>query len=140
MMAEGPLTLKEKAVKTWTTLLACVAVLAFATGLCAQDEKPKHDTARVPMAVGKVVSLDKEAKLLTVSVTPRGGGEATEAVFAITDATKVILPGDTREGKPGTLDDVKKDARVLVIYKAAEGDAKPAALSIRVMGERPAAK
>ncbi len=124
--------------RTWTTLLACVAVLAFATGLCAQDEKPKPTTPRLPMAFGKVVSLDKEAKLLTVSVTPRGGGEATETVFALTGETKVILPGDTREGKPGTLDDVKKDARVLVIYKAAEGDAKATALSIRVMGERPA--
>lgn len=125
--------------RTWTTLLACVAVLAFATGLWAQDEKPKHDTVRVPMAFGKVVSLDKEAKLLTVSVTPKGGGEATETVFAITGDTKVILPGDTREGKPGTLDDVKKDARVMVIYKAGEGDAKSTALSIRVMAERPAA-
>jgi hypothetical protein len=123
-------------VKTWTTLPACVVVLAFATGLCAQDEKPKREAPRMLTASGKVVSLDQEAKTLTVSVTPRGGGEATETVFAITDDTKVILPGDTREGKPGTLNDVKTDARVLVIYKAGEGEAKPTALSIRVMGER----
>ena len=117
--------------KTWTTLLACAVVLAFATGLCAQDEKPKREAPRMLTASGKVVSLDKAAKTLTVSVTPKDGGEAKETVFAITDKTTVILPGDTR----GTLDDVKTDARVLVVYRAGEGKAKDTALSIRIMGE-----
>ncbi len=118
------------------TVVAAVAVLALAAGLYAQEEKPKADAPRMPMAWGTVVSLDKDAKTLTAKVSTKRGEEPKEMVFAITDETKVLLAGAARgETKPGTLDDVKPEKRVAVIYKAVT-DAKPVALSIRIMGER----
>jgi hypothetical protein len=113
-------------VRTRMSLIAGVAVLALAAGLFAQ-EAPK----RWPMAWGKVVSLDKEAKTLTIEGHMKRGDEAQTLVFTLTDTTKVMVTGgEGAASRAGTLDDVKTDARVSIMYKAAEGDANPVALSI----------
>ena len=124
--------------KTWTLMLGCVAAVMLAAGLCAQEARPPHIAVRIPMAWGKVVSLDKEAKTLTIDGRVKREEESKNMVFSITDETKVLLAGDGHETKAGTLDDVKPDKRVSVVYKEAVGDAKPVALSIRIMADRPA--
>ena len=115
--------------KTLMALVTGALVLGLVAGAYAQGGTTKD--VRMSMAWGKVVSLDKEAKTLTVSVAKRGE-EAKETVFAITDETKVLTAGAS---KPGTLDDVKPGLQVVVMYKPVEGEAKPIALSIRVTPE-----
>jgi len=116
--------------KTLTTLAMTVVFAVVTACAWAQHDEPR--VSKLSTAWGKVVSLDKEAKTLTALVSTKRGEEPKETVFALTDETKVILAGEGRETKAGTLDDVKADARVVIVYKAGEGDAKPTALSIRV--------
>ena len=121
--------------RTSMMILGCALAITLATGLSAQDTKT---ALRMPVAWGTVVSLDKEAKTLTINGRLKRDEEAKDMVFAVTDDTKVVVAGEGRETKAGTLDDVKAEKRVSVVYREAAGDAKPVALSIRIMADRPA--
>ncbi len=119
--------------KTWTTLAACGAALAFAMGLHAQQEDPRN----WPIEVGRVVSLDKEAKTLTVMSRSTNGRDAGEMVLAFTDKTTVFrVEGD--QVKPGTLDEVRKGAQVQVLYKPGKPSVRPLSISIVITRPAPA--
>jgi Cu/Ag efflux protein CusF len=127
-------------VKKHIVWLCAVTVVCFAaSALYAQTEKPKGDKARTPSAFGKVLKLDKTAKTLTIEERQGRGQDATtkDVTFAYTDETKVVLSaGRGVEPKPATIDDLKVDVRVFIMYKAAEGEGKnPVAVNISIRPE-----
>jgi hypothetical protein len=119
--------------RTRTTLAACGVALAFAMGLYAQEDDPRT----WPIAVGRVVSLNKEAKTLTVMTRSTNGRDAGEFVLAFTDKTTVFRV-EGNEVKPSTLDEVRKDAHVQVLYKPGRPSVKPLAASIVITRPAPA--
>jgi len=88
-------------------------------------------TLRMPMAVGKVKSVDVAGGRIVVTVGGGRGQAAADKTFLVNDQTKVRVGRDEK-----TLADVAADSRVIITYKPGEKDGEGTAISIQVQGER----
>ena len=85
---------------------------------------------RLPMAMGKVKSVDVDAK--KVVVTTARGKETKEMTFATDDATKVYAGRDQK-----TLADVAAGSNVTVEYKEGKDGGEATAVTIRIRVVQP---
>ena len=103
-------------------LTTCTSVHVVAADTPAAPAEKKSAKARPLPYRGKITSVDKQAKTVTIG----------ERVFQVTSDSKI-----TKAGKPATLDDVTAGEEVGASYK--EGaDKKSELVSLR-LGAKPAA-